>query len=1501
MFFSVVRVGEASHPGPDDASDNNFVLGCANPSGLRSKACYVVEHMSHGDVWAMSETHLSSKEVNSFNSGLHFAQSSFCPLLGGYPVPPSRDNTGSWRGVGILSKTPVRHIPNSWPDEIACSSRVMAFTTLVDDLWLTGGVVYGEPDSHHYPHRLMHNEALLQAVIGSVGFLMQGPRFIAGDWNVSSGELPAFDTLEGLGFRDLQDIAFERWGIVPQPTCKTKTRKDFCFVSPELQALLVQVDVLHDVWPDHAVVQGTFKRLKNSVPRDVWKMPAEFPWPSQWEIDPFMWDSLGGLPDAKYSALWQAIEDSASHALPYAVARNTKGRAMTKSVSSVVPGTKAPIRVGRRGDFQPQFHCCSFRHAQWVRQVRRLQAFVRARSNAPLPSHYACGVWAAILRAPGFAGGFTSWWESCPDKVHGSPAFVPWFPPEAIVATKIFESLAINLRSMEAQLVSCSRQYARMRREKNPNVIFRDLKSPPVNAVDYLIKPVRSVVEEVRPESLELVLASSQQWDMEKPIICNGLPLEVIHAERDCLWVANASDIQPGDAVVQIQCSGSKEDLESAFVDEWKSRWDRHRNVPEDRWNTILAFARVFLPRRQLEWPSITPEVLTALISAKKDSSACGLDGVSVHDLKCMPPSVVHNFTRLFQSAEQDGSWPSQLLVGKVACLAKVEHPSSVLDYRPITILGMLYRLWGSYHARKAIRQLDQFLPDTLYGSRHARSAGQVWSQLLWVVEDSTVHGVALSGLIADLQKAFNHLPRSVVFEAAAIMGVPMKVLIAWAGALASIGRRFQLGQHLSCAVYSATGLPEGDGLSCLGMLVVDVLFHAWHQHFFPLCQPISYVDDWTILVTDPRLMQGAFHCLSKFTDAMDLLLDTRKTFVWSTSGQGRQCLRDQGFRVETSCRLLGAHVQTSKKHTNATQVDRVNSLHSLWPKLRLSAAAYDLKLRAIRSAAWPKGLHAIAATTVSHQIFKSLRSGAMRGLQADGSGSNSMVHLGLIERSITDPQFWAIMQTFRMVRDCGVATVVHGSLFDLVQGNERYARNGISATLLVRIQTLGWHIPSPECLADDFGSFSLFDVSIEELQWRMEHAWLKVVASSVAHRPGLAELERIDPVRTRQWLSKLKADDRAAYRKLLNGSHITQDGKHYCQESDTGVCLYCECSDSRFHRFWGCEAFSDCRGGVSPQLWEAIPHLPECVTCYGWALKPTTAIEWFQHLHSLLPCAVPTHPWPTVELVHAFTDGSCSFPTLPDVRHAAFAIVLADPCMVAPAVILESGPLPGIRQTSVRAELFAVHRAVKFAACRGVSLMLWSDCQSVVRRLRRILMGAEVKLNSPNSDLWTLISDDIHGGGCSVQVTKIAAHRSIASACSPLEEWGFVHNGFADRAAASANQARGAEFWDILARHSQACLTVDHWNAMIQTVLLQISRRVLHAGREKTIQAEPLPPRHRAGVAYRQSLSFPLELYVGMGNPWFARLFCGFGLLLLRILGQLFGSPTHNCLLTTS
>ena len=122
VFLPVVRIGEAANPGPEDAM---FVLVIANPSGLRSKAPFVATQMAHGDIWAFSETHLCSRELSSLNAGLKFANAPFAPMLGGYPVPVSKDNTGAWKGLvfcprhlfGIFPRIGRKKLPNlpeSW-------------------------------------------------------------------------------------------------------------------------------------------------------------------------------------------------------------------------------------------------------------------------------------------------------------------------------------------------------------------------------------------------------------------------------------------------------------------------------------------------------------------------------------------------------------------------------------------------------------------------------------------------------------------------------------------------------------------------------------------------------------------------------------------------------------------------------------------------------------------------------------------------------------------------------------------------------------------------------------------------------------------------------------------------------------------------------------------------------------------------------------------------------------------------------------------------------------------------------------------------------------------------------------------------------------------------------------------------------------------------------------------------------------------------------------------
>ena len=107
-------------------------------------------------------------------------------------------------------------------------------------------------------------------------------------------------------------------------------------------------------------------------------------------------------------------------------------------------------------------------------------------------------------------------------------------------------------------------------------------------------------------------------------------------------------------------------------------------------------------------------------------------------------------------------------------------------------------------------------------------------------------------------------------------------------------------------------------------------------------------------------MIEGAKLCLDRFVQAVDLQLDPKKTYTWSITSEGRQRLKTQGFAVVLSAKNLGAHVQMSRKHTNASLMDRVNSMAPIWPRLRLSACRYKTKVRALLVAAWPRALHAI-------------------------------------------------------------------------------------------------------------------------------------------------------------------------------------------------------------------------------------------------------------------------------------------------------------------------------------------------------------------------------------------------------------------------------------------------------------------------------------------------------------------------------------------------------------
>ena len=1429
MVFGLLRIGEASNPGPLVHFDGcHFTLGTFNPSGLRNKANYFCSHLSDGDVWAVSETHFYGRDITKFRAGLRASNSSHCYFVpDSSSLKPCLASSSSWKGVGILSKHPTRALPSGLPVEVTSSGRAVLTTTLLADCWISGGVVYGEPDGHRYPNHLRNTEYLLHHVVSHVTTLCTGCRFVAGDWNVSQDSLPAFDMLLQAGFRDVQDLALEWWGTPVQPTCKMRTRKDFLYISPELQHLLCGVQVLHDVWPDHSIVVGQFRSPAQLPVQSTWPVPSAFPWPKNFG-DQVTW-SVEDDPTTAYQLLWQQIEASAAHECPFPIHARAFGRAQRLACKKSRPAQFAPVKAGRIGDFQPQFFGRSQTHSQWVRQTRRLQAFVRlCNSTSDHVGVLMAESWGAILRSAGFVPKFAEWWSEMPFRVDGAPQFCPLGPPDVSVALAMFESLALAVRDLEQKLMQHSRQYARYRRAQNPNLVFADLKPPSTPGVDVLLQPIKACVEDVDHAEGKVVLDRAVSFNSDHLIVCNGKPLEVIHHEADALWLPDTAQVEIGQTIFQTKFVGTHEALAEEFIAAWKERWLRHADVPADRWNTIIQFARAHLPPGRFQWAPLDVSALSRIIHHKKKSTSHGLDGVRLDDLKHMPSNVCQAFCDMFAHAEATGQWPAQLIDGKVVSLAKVPTPGSPSDFRPITVFGLLYRCWSSYHARKSLSALEESLPATLYGSRQGRHATQLWSKLLWTIEWSFQHDVQLSGLVLDLQKAFNLLPRLAVFEIAAHVGLPGQMMVGWAGALAHMKRFFLIRQSLSDGVSSTTGFPEGCGLSCVAMVLIDAAFHRWQQVFFPLCTAISYVDDWQLICSHPDHIVAAQNMLDRFIEAVDLLVDAKKTYVWSISPAGRKLLRDQGLNVVLSAKNLGAHIQMSRKHTNASLMDRVHSLQPVWPRLRMSACRYHVKLRALTVAAWPRALHAVTATQLSDAAFHALRTGAMKGLNVDVAGTNAWLHLGLVEHPMCDPLFWAIIQTFRCLRECGDAKQILSRLASLAHGDVAIPDNGITATSLARLQVLGWHVSPDGLVYDMLGQLALFKVSLQELMYRAQLAWQQVIQSKVAHRPGFSSLLYADAMDTRAWLRSLPHDDCLLFQKCLNGCHITQDGKSYCQAGGSTQCPFCECTDSRFHRFWECPQFEHLRCGFSSHERALLVSMPEILTCYGWSIRPYTFHEWLICLHDIpLPAEIPLRPCSGD--MHLFTDGTCMNPTFPSCRLAAWAVLQAAPGDAALDEVVASGPLPGILQSAYRAETFAIWQALMCARhCTG-RVWLWVDCNAVVVRFRKLLTGHTVRINSAHADLWRRIAIAVREfAPGQLAITKVTAHQRDEDASSPLEEWCFRCNNLVDKAANLAQMNRSQYFWEFYAKHVRTVHACSHFSRRVQQVLLAISQLVV-------------------------------------------------------------------------
>ena len=997
----MLRIGEAAHPGPFEES--SFVLGTANLAGAMNRQdCFF--DLPHG-LWGFTETHLTDSGFRTFHSALRARGKPMgrnLRAVAGAPAPPRVPNSdsGAFTGVATVSDFALRPIHVPWPGATYTSGRIQMTATFLPHCHLLGAVIYGAAQGPTFKDPLRITSDLLDIATQELVNNSRGLRYIVGDFNIAFGDLPHLAYWQSKGWKEIQLLQHSLTGREPQPTCKGATIRDYVWVSPELAALYQGLEQWDFVFPDHSILFARFACHNPLRTALKWHIPGSLPWDQIRKHDwhkslssassSFQWTTDTTKDFARWSHRFelslQGFANTSTGRLPY----GCQGRGQRSGFQKIKP-FHLVSKPSRQGEVTRETAIGSQVLHKWFKQLRRIQALrfnLSAKSETPGAAAYRLQCWQAILQSSGFKPSFPVWWSTRLVQLQGSPDTLSFFCPTSEEMECIFHDFHANFHSFERWTIRHRAKLAQLRKETEMKQLFRSLRPEQRGALDTLQIECSATIVTADPVDATICLDSDAfcratevmhqgHLAFVQPILMeddNGDFSEKLHLNSDILAV-------PGQNLTSCATLTSFPDIEQELHKLWKPRWKAESTVPVDAWKRILAFSHAHMPRLQLHVPRLRQSDFLRLFQDSSGLRTTGPDGWAKEDIQQLPACLFAQIIQLLERVETGDPWPDQLVRGLVTCLEKVADAKSSAQFRPITLFSLWYRLWGSLRPRALLSALERYASFPAFGYLHGRSCQQMTFVIQAAVERAIRTGEDFCGVLADIEKCFNFLPRTPIFAMAKRLGIPSNVLTGWQSFLRQMVRAFRIQGETGTFLDSDTGFPEGDSMSCLAMCIANFSYHHYMLYFQPQVTAYSFVDNLEVTARAmTQLLQGhaAMEC---WADMLRLRLDQRKTSFWAVSAKTRNDLKALGHAVIESGLDLGTSMTYTASHRNAVMQLRIQSVTPLWRRLRLLRVSLWHKLLAVRMALLPRALHDTALIVIGKHWLDKLRSGVMRAL----------------------------------------------------------------------------------------------------------------------------------------------------------------------------------------------------------------------------------------------------------------------------------------------------------------------------------------------------------------------------------------------------------------------------------------------------------------------------------------------------------------------------------------
>ena len=1407
------RIGEASHPGPD--SDTSLVwLGTSNPSGIRGKE-WLYGDLPYG-IWNVSETHLSEagqRYTRGAIRQINREQGRNLQLLCGAPAPlrARSAEAGTWTGVAVITDLIPKPITVFWPHQEYDLCRVQLYQVWHGPVPLTGANVYLWPVSPTWPKGKEASRELLTTLTKELVISRTGPRFICGDMNMDLTNSELAEVWRRHGWVEAQRWAKELLGWDPIPTCKHSTTVDYIWISPEVIPWVTGMKSW-DLFSDHTTIALQLNIPTVDRQQQVWTQPAYIPWQlvdkHQWQQQAFGVPEAQGTITENYENFWKRYEESFQGFVRSPGKRlpgSCKGRGQRlhpEQREGQCPLTKP----SRPGEVSMTSNFLGREVRKWFLQLRRIQSLchaIRANKSTADAQLYRASLWHAIREARGFQGSFQTWWPLRPTRLQGSPMYVPDTVPSLAVVDLLFEDFQVNYRQLEAWHARRRKEILQLHLEEHTENLFALVRPQPKGALMHLENEKAACIIGVSDDHKMIHVDQELPTGSNVTYLVEGAPASMTKLD-DCIYEIQHGEVpEPGQEVVATEHYTTVPEIHQCLENFWKKRWWMEVPPSKEEWTRVLAFGQAYLPKDTFQAKQLNIENWNESNRRYTPKSARGPDGVSRLDLQWMPDELGRQLVGLLRECEDKGKWPEQVYHGFVHPLPKKDASCAPSDFRPVIIYSMIYRSWGSLRSKEFLKAVSKVASHRQFGFMPQSDAAEMWLMVQALVECSVQDQSSLFGFVTDMQKAFENIPRIPIYELVCHMGLDRKIANLWFDFLENTQRWFLVKGEVGQPIYSNRGLPEGDALSCLGMAIIDLTFHAYMQQFSARTQELSFVDNLEVMARSSQELHEAVVCLQTWVAMWDIPLDESKSYTWTSKKQERPGLKILGWRVVQKEKDLGAAISYGSTSTATLQQTRIDALLPLWQALKRITCPEWMKGRVIRQAFWPRAFYGIAVSNLGWEVIKSLRSKAMQTLRMERAGAAPGLRLFCICHEQTDPgfyQFWTVLMTFRRVGLRRPALQAMWRNFMLEYGGQRtYGPFGKLLEVCAQVQ---WRILPPMLVTADGLHISLLSIEEAELYDIAKDAWAQKVSWEVMRRKDLQGLQGIDEKLFRLSVNKTPGFKKHCINLLRDGSFVDSSRHKKYDLGNTGLCKFCSMEDSIEHRCKDCPFLTDIRqrhqnilrrwDQFTPSLrHHLIPSRNPWLAPFRELLHGETEEEHY------MPISLPG-----TEPLDLFTDGSCWFQKIPEFALGSWAVVDATN-----DALIQSGPLRGPRQSSDKAELTAIIVALETCGQLSRPITVWTDSSFAAEGLHRILQCKDDIPDGVYETLWIRLQQAVDCCKGRVTVQHISSHRDTMVALGEVDDWTALWNARADHEAAVAQKKRSPEFfriWNGLTLHRE-------------------------------------------------------------------------------------------------